>query len=187
MSNRQIRVLENFRNAYRQLLYSWDENGSNLNDTTAIKDFPFDKSLDELNVSEWVNRTVHELKQRDAYNDHNGIRAKEIDLMLSLIRNLRVDDVKVLTVEEFNHLEVALKCAKYVQDIRDFYKYLVDAMPDGPNSTPEEQEALDKEWERFYETPWIISFGGRSVRIENEATIYDGITDTLKDMIDDCL
>lgn len=187
MSNRQIRVLENFRNAYRQLMYSWDEYGRNLNDTDAIEEYPFHKSFDELEVCRWVNRTIRELKDRETYNDHSGVGAKEIDLMLSLIKSLHVDDVKVLTVEEFNHLEVALMCAKYVQDIRDFYNHLMDAMPDAPNNTPEEQEAFDKEWERFYETPWIISFGGRSVRIENEATIYNGITDTLKNLIDDCL
>lgn len=187
MSNNQIRVLENFRNAYRQLLYSWNEYGSNLNETNAIKSYPFDKSFDELEVCEWVNRTINELKQREARNDHIGIGSKEVDLMLTILKNLRVDDFRCLTIEEINHLEISLKSAKYNQDIRNFYNYIMDAMPDGPNSTPEEQEALDKEWERFYETPWIISFGGRSVRIENEATIYDGITDTLKDLIDNCL
>ena len=82
-----------------------------------------------------------------------------------------------MSEEGLAELKSTIEAEKYVKDIKDFYEYLTSAMPD----------AVDNDtWDKFYRTPFYISFGGRSVRIENEAVIYDGILTALDDLLENC-
>lgn len=59
-----IKALENFRDAYKQLLDAWEL--IDLNNTEAIQKYPFEKSFDELvTIIEWCDATISELKQRE--------------------------------------------------------------------------------------------------------------------------
>lgn len=183
----QINALKRFKEAYYHLSIMWERKDSDLNNVDAIRQYPFDKSFDELDVPGWVNAMIDELRPIEAAKYATGeLSTKDIN-MLSMIVKRFSDEIDFLTEEEVNHLETTLRCTKEVNEIKSFYNHLVDAMPDGPNGTSEEQAAFDKAWEKFYETPFTISFGGKSVTIANEATIYNGIVDTLKDLIDNCL
>lgn len=184
----QIEALNGFKQAYIRLQFMWDGRGkgTNLNDTDAVRDYPFHKSFDELNVRNWVDRTVAELRSSVVMRNEKGLSSTEINSISRIISKFN-EEIDFLSVKEVENLQQSLKYLAYNKDIEEFYQHLLDSMPDMPNSTVEEQEAFDEAWEEFYETPFIISFGGRTVKINNEATIYQGIVDTLKEMIDNCL
>lgn len=184
----QINALKRFKTAYYALSVAWDRKDSNLNDVDAIRHYPFDKSFDELNVPGWVDAMINELAPVKVHTVYESGDLTEKELrMLSMIVRRFSDEIDFLTEEEVNHLITTLRCTREAREVKDFHNYLIEAMPDGPNSTPEEQEAFDEAWEKFYETPFTISFGGKSVTIANDATIYNGILDTLKELIDYCL
>lgn len=183
----QINALKRFKEAYYGLSVMWNRNNSNLNDTDAVRHYPFHKSFDELDIPGWVDATVTELRpvENQKY-DTGDLSVKDISMLSRAMIRL-ADDISFLTEEEVTHLIVTLQCAERNMKIREFYNHLIDAMPDMPNDTPEQQEAFDDAWEKFYETPFKITFGSKSVVISNEATIYNGIVDTLKELIDYCL
>lgn len=187
MSNKadQINALKRFRDAYKNLLFYWDRPGSSLNDTNALIHYPFEKSFDEIDIPHWTNITINEL-ERNIERAPELLKASDIRTILKII-NEKKDDIGCISTPELNNLRRSLKSAEYVLNIKDFYQYLYTAMPDLPNETQEEQDKYDIEWEKFYCTPFTITFGHKSVTIENEATIYNGILDTLNELIENCL
>ena len=58
--NELINALQEFKNAYNNLLNQWFKN--DLNETESIKLYPFNKSFDELEINEWIDSTITELK-----------------------------------------------------------------------------------------------------------------------------
>jgi hypothetical protein len=61
-----IQALRQFKDAYNELNKTWVEGhttdeGFDLNDTEAVRFYPFHKSFDELNVNEWCNEEIAEL------------------------------------------------------------------------------------------------------------------------------
>lgn len=97
------------------------------------------------------------------------------------------EDCGVLSVNKIDDLARAVETELYVQRVQEFKKFLGKVVPDGPNSTPEQEAAFEAAMNDFYELDWTISFGGRSVTIHNEATVYNGVFDLLSEYIDDCL
>lgn len=97
--------------------------------------------------------------------------------MLKFINRFR-DECDWMSEESVKRLERTLKSELYVRSIKDFYDYLINAMPE-----PDDEAA----WDKFYATPFHISFGEKSVRIENEAAIYEGIRCTIEEFIENCL
>jgi hypothetical protein len=183
----QINALKRFKEAYYGLSCVWERKESNLNDTDAVRYYPFHKSFDELNIPGWVDATINELRPiENAKYDTGDLSEKDL-CMLSMIVKRFYDEIDFLSEEEVKHLSNMLKYAEKSCEIKNFYNHLIDSMPDMPNETHEQQAAFDKAWEKFYETDFIISFGDRGVVIANEATIYNGIVDTLKELIDNCL
>lgn len=186
----QINALIAFKRAYNQLLFHWDgkpyreADGINLNDTKAIDLYPFHRSFDELDVVDWCMRTVEELKKHVVPRDEPGLDKKDVDKLERIIYNLK-EEIGFLSVEDVEHLEQTLKNLAYVKAIKAFHKHLLDSMPNLPNDTPE--DTYDLAWQKFYETPFTISFGDKTVTIQNEATIWQGIVDALEEMIDYCL
>lgn len=181
----QIDALKRFKEAYYNLSFHWDRGGRSLNDLDAISRYPFHKSLDELDVVGWVNDMIYEMRSYERVNE-TGLSADDTRNLLKILREKK-DDIGCVSVKTVHDLLNKLKYLEYNKGIIEFHQMLVDAMPDLPNNTDEEQKAFDKAWEKFYSTPFTISFGGKSVTIENEATIYNGIVDTLKELIDNCL
>lgn len=96
-------------------------------------------------------------------------------------------DCGCLTVEEVDDLRIAVESELYVTRIKDFKCMLDAALPNMPNDTPERQAVYDEAMDDFYSTQWTIRFGYRSVTIDNDATVYNGICDMLTDLIDNCL
>ena len=94
---------------------------------------------------------------------------------------------KQLSIEEIEDLQRTVNAELYVRRVKDFKNHIGKAMPDMPNSTPEQQAALEAAFEKFYNTDWTISFGDKSVVIHNEATVYNYIHDMLTELIDSCL
>lgn len=109
--------------------------------------------------------------------------------LMGLAKLLRAakEDCGVLSVEEVNELARVVEVELYVQRVQDFKKFLSKVMPDGPNSTPEQEAAFEAAMNDFYELDWTISFGGHSVTLHNDATVYNGVFDLLSEYIDDCL
>lgn len=60
MNNELINALQEFKNAYNNLLDQWLKNDV-LNETESIKLYPFNKSFDELEINEWIDNTITEL------------------------------------------------------------------------------------------------------------------------------
>lgn len=60
MNNELINALQEFKNAYNNLLDQWLKNDV-LNETESIKLYPFNNSFDELEINEWIDRTITEL------------------------------------------------------------------------------------------------------------------------------
>lgn len=64
-TSKMIEALTQFGEAYVNLRDEWSRTDTcDLNDTTAIKHYPFDVSFDELNVLDWVVETIEELQKR---------------------------------------------------------------------------------------------------------------------------
>lgn len=54
-----------FENAYMNLNNAWDSVGdATLNELEAIALYPFSKSFDELQISEWIDATIKELSSK---------------------------------------------------------------------------------------------------------------------------
>ena len=112
---------------------------------------------------------------------------KQLHNMLKLINEIK-DDCHCLSVKDINDLQITIQSEMYCQQIKAFRDHVNNSMPaDMPNCTEEQQAAYDAAWEAFYESDWTIMFGGKAVTIHNEATIYNGILDTLNELIDNCL
>lgn len=60
MNNELINALQEFKNAYNNLLDQWLKNDV-LNETESIKLYPFNDSFDELEINEWIDSTITEL------------------------------------------------------------------------------------------------------------------------------
>lgn len=56
-----IKALEEFKDAYHTLLLTWYSSDI-LNHTESLDKYPFAKSFDELEVIEWVEATVEEIR-----------------------------------------------------------------------------------------------------------------------------
>lgn len=56
-----IKQLEEFQRAYNELLEEWNKNDI-LNDLKSIELYPFNKSFEELNINEWIEKSIEELK-----------------------------------------------------------------------------------------------------------------------------
>ena len=103
--------------------------------------------------------------------------SKDYTNMLRFITRFS-DECDWMPEEDLAELKSTIEAERYVKDIKDFYEYLTSALPDATDNDA---------WDKFYGTPFYISFGGRSVRIENEATIYDGILVALDDYLENCI
>ena len=102
--------------------------------------------------------------------------SKDYTNMLRFITRFS-DECDWMSEDDLGYLRSTIETERNIQDIKDFYEYLVDALPDANDNDA---------WDKFYRTPFYISFGGRSVRIENEAVIYDGILAALNDLLENC-
>lgn len=111
---------------------------------------------------------------------------KQLMAMAKLLKAAK-DDCGVLSVKEVDDLTRAVETELYIQRVQNFKKFLDKAMPDGPNSTPEQEAAFEAAMNDFYELDWTISFGGHSVTLHNDVTVYNGVFDLLSEYIDDCL
>ena len=100
--------------------------------------------------------------------------SKDYTNMLRFITRFS-DECDWMPEEDLAELKSTIEAERYVKDIKDFYEYLTSALPDANDNGA---------WDKFYRTPFYISFGGRSVRIENEAVIYDGILTALDDLLE---
>ena len=60
MNNELINALQEFKNAYNNLLDQWFKNDV-LNETESIKLYPFNNSFDELEINKWIDSTITEL------------------------------------------------------------------------------------------------------------------------------
>lgn len=104
-----------------------------------------------------------------------------------LIRDARHGDGG-LTIEEIEDIQRYVDTELYVRRIKDFKQYLDKSLPyNMPNATPQQQADFEEAMEQFYSKQWVIIFGNEKVVIDNEATIYNGILDTLSELIDHCL
>lgn len=102
---------------------------------------------------------------------------KQLMNMQQLLRAAEVDSD--LTMEEVKDLQLAVKNELYALRIKNFKQHLDDMMPKADSS--------NEEWDKFYDHDWSISFGGKTVHIHNEATIYNSMCDALDEYIDECL
>lgn len=177
-----IQALRVFKQAYLDLLASWDDE---LNEGPCNASYPFDVSFDELRIIPWVNEAVYSLKKQVSTPDPVLSEKSCVDLLRLL--KTKYDEIDCMTIEEVESVERDLKCSLYVMRVKAFLKHVRDSFPDLPNDTPEEQEKFDEEWDKFYNMPWTITFNGKSVTIENDATIYQGIEDTLTEIVNYCL
>lgn len=105
------------------------------------------------------------------------MKATDYANILKFINRFK-DECDWMSEEGIKKLERTLRSELYVRNIKDFYDYLINAMPES------DDEAA---WDEFYATPFRISFGEKSVLIENEATIYEGIRTTIEELIEFCL
>ena len=103
--------------------------------------------------------------------------SKDYTNMLRFITRFS-DECDWMPEKDLEELKIAIEAERYVKDIKDFYEYLTSALPDANDNDA---------WDKFYRTPFYISFGGRTVRIENEAVIYDGILAALNDLLENCI
>lgn len=57
MNNKEITIkaLNNFKQAYFDLLTVWNNDDSILNSDISLEKYPFNKSFDELDIMEWVD------------------------------------------------------------------------------------------------------------------------------------
>lgn len=111
---------------------------------------------------------------------------------LGYLRNLvneqlRRQDCECLSEEKLQSLKRNLDCAIDGMHIRKLIKHIVDAMPDAssPNSTPEEQAALDEAMNKFYAKKFTIGFDGMSVTLPVGPELYDGFLKALEDYYDE--
>lgn len=93
-------------------------------------------------------------------------------------------DCGCLSTEEVEDLQRTVEAELYKVRLDNFKQLIDRALPDMPNSTPAEQRALDAAFEKFYATDWHISFGEHTVTIHNDAIVYNGIFDTLSEVLD---
>lgn len=56
-----IKALEGFKDAYHTLLLTWYSSGI-LDHTESLDKYPFAKNFDELEVIEWVEATIEEIR-----------------------------------------------------------------------------------------------------------------------------
>lgn len=61
------------------------------------------------------------------------------------------------------------------QQLINFKQHLDDSVPTGPTNTPEQQAIFDAAYDRFDNMSWRISFGPKSVTIDNSIAVYDSI------------
>lgn len=99
-----------------------------------------------------------------------NLTQKDIRNLARIVRKFE-DEIDFLSVEEVEHLQSQLETEEYIKQIEDFQQHLIDVMPD--------VDASDDTWEDFYELKWTIDFAGKSVKLENEAEIYNVIDDLL--------
>ena len=88
-------------------------------------------------------------------------------------------DCGCLTIEEVADLQRTVKNELYALRIKDFRQFLDDVLPDNDSS--------DEDWDKFYDSDWSISFGGKTVTIHNGAVVYNSMCDALDECIDECL
>ena len=187
-----INALKRFKQAYYGLLVAWRTSDVHLNDLKSVKDYPFMESLDEVGIPEWVDKTVEELKPKVSKDDTN-IGLKTVRDMLKVIYE-KQDDIGCLSVKDLQDLRRNLECLEYVKMVKDFHQFIIKSFPDvpqEPGETNEEHMAIEKAYDeamdKFYRTKWTIGFGDRTITIENEATVYNYITDMLEELIEYCL
>lgn len=102
-----------------------------------------------------------------------NLTQKDIRNLARIVRKFE-DEIDFLTVEEVEHLQSQLDSEEYIRQIEDFEQHLIDVMPG--------EDASDDTWEDFYELKWTIDFAGKSVTLENEAEIYNVVSDLLKEV-----
>lgn len=103
---------------------------------------------------------------------------KQLHDILKLIEEAK-DDCHCLTNNELNSLRITCEAEIYNRSVIAFRDRVDKAMPLA--------DCTEADWEKFYSSPWTITFAGRTVTIFNEATIYNGMLDTLNELIDNCL
>lgn len=96
---------------------------------------------------------------------------------------LNQQNFEVLSEEEYIDIRSQVKYDLRGCQLKNFLAAIKAKLPDGPTSTEEEQAAYDEAFEQFYDTDWHIQFGELSITIGNEAIIYNGICDTLQELV----
>lgn len=102
---------------------------------------------------------------------------KELQLLRQYIHQTK-DDISFLTIEEVESVERAVNCELHAAEVKAFYEYLNNSMPNSDSMTA---------WDDFYAKNFEIRFGSQSITIENTAPIYEGIRCLLEEYINDCL
>ena len=100
---------------------------------------------------------------------------KQLTGIQQLLRAAEVTgtDCGGLSAEEIKYLWQVVDTELYAQRIKDFVQYL-------DKSLPRDEDGLD----RFYNTDWVIAFGGKHVVVHNESQIYNVIHDLLSELVE---
>ncbi len=180
-----IASLEKLKSAYQDVMAYWDDvidpktgEVKSLNDTVAIKNYPFDKSFDEYSISihNWINDTINEITHTN--RGKCPLCTEELQQLSTILRDTR-DVIDRYSVHSIDVLYAKLKDLERAERVKDFYQWLKDELP--------ASNAQDEEWDAYYNKKWTIMFGDECITLENEATIYNFITDMFDFYINNCL
>lgn len=80
-----------------------------------------------------------------------------------------------VSLDDLKHLKSTLDAAIEESHIKRFLKHIEDAMP-----TTDDEVA----WDKFYNKSFVITFDGQSAVFPMDATVYQNITDTIKEYIE---
>lgn len=83
----------------------------------------------------------------------------------------------LVTVKELTNMKLQASATEYRNQIESFVKYLNDgcASADGD------------EWDKWSQTPYIISHGDKQVTLDNMAEVYEGILKLLSDHLEEII
>ena len=116
------------------------------------------------------------MTERQLMNVQQPLKAAEIDCDC-----LTIEEVADLqrTVEKRACALRTVEKRAYALRIKNFRQFLDDVLPNNDSS--------DEDWDKFYDSDWSISFGGKTVTIHNGAAVYNSMCDVLDECIDECL
>jgi len=185
-NNDMIAAINKFKEAYDEMNACWHNlinthTGEviSLDDTKAIRHYPFDKSFDEYSAKlhEWAIDTIEELGMTPRCK--SPISSEDIHNLLRILREKR-DDIGCLSVHTVDVLYDRLTGLEYNENVKEFYDWLI-------NSLPFNEDNNDEEWDKWYSQKIHIMYGDRSITLNNEATLYNYMVDMFRFYINCCL